>query len=1406
MGDSPRFHPLVERWFAETLGEPTATQAEGWGHIAAGRDTLVAAPTGSGKTLAAFLWAIDGLVRRGEAGSLDDETSVVYVSPLKALGNDIQRNLREPLEAIRDLAAEQGLELPDIRVLVRSGDTPPSERARMIKRPPHILVTTPESLFIMLTAERSRGFLASANTVIVDEIHAVAGDKRGAHLALSLERLDRLAGRPLQRIGLSATQKPIEEIARLLVGNGRAGADGSPECTIVDAGHRRAWDISVEIPDAPLGPIATHELRAEMYDRIAKLATDHRTTLVFVDTRRLAERVTHALEERLGEENVAPHHGSLSREIRLRAEQGLKDGTIRVVVATASLELGIDIGHVDLVCHVGAPRSIATLLQRIGRSGHFLGGTPKGVIFPLTRDELTQTAAAIRAARAGELDRVIFPREPLDVLAQQIVAIAAAEEIGEDDLYDLVRRAFHYRDLARDDFDEVIEMLAEGVAGRHGRRSAHLHRDRVNELVKGRRGARLAAITSGGAIPDVGDYDVVEEPQGTFVGSVNEDFAIESMAGDIFLLGNTSWRIRRIEAGKVRVENAHGLPPTIPFWIGEAPGRTEELSTAVSDLRDEVATRLEDPTAAAHWLIEETGIPQAGAEQIVEHLAEGLALLGAIPTKDTVIAERFFDESGGMQLIIHAPFGARINRAWGLSLRKKFCVQFDFELQAAATDDAILLSLGEQHSFPLESVAGYLKPPTLRNTLIQAMLPSPMFGNRWRWNATRSLALLRHSGGRRVPVPIQRMRAEDLLSAVFPEQVMCQDNRAGDIIPPDHPLVNETVKDCLHEAMDLDGLAGIVERIGRGEIRFVTVETPAPSVFSHEVLNAGPFAFLDDAPLEERRARAVSLRRVDPGLQDGLGALDPEAVASVREEAMPGVRDADELHDLLLSLGVLPLEGEWSALAEELRAAGRATVAHWGGDHRAWVAAERLPRVRAAIPGLGLENELPSLGDDEPPREEALRDLVHGWMLVAGPVSAGDLAERIGLPQPDVDAALLALEAAGVVLRGRFTGAVDLEWCERRLLSRIHRRTVRRLRAEIEPVDPAALMRFLLRWQHVQTGTQLHGREGLLRVLEQLQGFELPAPAWEAHVLPARVRGSRGSDLEELCLSGTVAWGRIAPPDEEAPRRGRAGRGTPLTFVLREDLHALRPPGPNLDDILPHLSTAAADVAAHLRDRGASFLPDISRATGRLPAEVEEALWELVAHGVVSGDGVAGLRSLLAGSARKPARRLRALPGGRPRHLPAGRWALFHEERPADDDERLEAVATQLLRRYGVVFRELLARERGLPPWRELVRLYRRWEARGIIRGGRFVAGFVGEQFALPEAIEAVRAARRAEPDAEPVLISAADPLNLVGVLLPGDRISPRSGSWIGLRDGAVADTGRLGEVRSRLRAAQGRS
>ncbi|HVL32001.1 MAG TPA: DEAD/DEAH box helicase, partial [Actinomycetota bacterium] len=588
------FSAPTTAWFTSTFERPTAAQEGAWSAISSGEDALVVAPTGSGKTLAAFLWSIDELAREAAAGTLQDQTAVIYVSPLKALGNDVQKNLAEPLARITELARAEGHPLPEIRVAVRSGDTPTSERTSMMRTPPHILITTPESLYILLTSDGGRKMLKTARAVIVDEIHAVAGDKRGAHLALSLERLDRLAGRRLQRIGLSATVKPIEDVGSLLTG-------GRP-CRIVDTGHRRDWDLSVWVPTQPLGPIASGELRTEVIEHIAELSRAHRTTLVFVNTRRLVERVSHQLSEILGPGKVAAHHGSLSRKIRLTAERGLKSGEIPVVVATASLELGIDVGHVDLVCHLGAPRAISTMLQRVGRSNHGVMGVPKGVLFPLTRDELVQCAAAVRAARAGDLDRVLFPDKPLDVLAQQIVAECAAVDMTEDEAFEFAKRAHQYRDLARTEFDDVLDMLTEGVATSRGRRSAWLHHDRVNGVLKGKRGARLAAITSGGAIPDTADYDVVADPDETFVGKVNEDFAIESMAGDIFLLGNTSWRIRRVEAGKVRVVDAQGAPPTIPFWIAEAPSRTAELSTAVSSLREDVARGLGDPETTVAWL------------------------------------------------------------------------------------------------------------------------------------------------------------------------------------------------------------------------------------------------------------------------------------------------------------------------------------------------------------------------------------------------------------------------------------------------------------------------------------------------------------------------------------------------------------------------------------------------------------------------------------------------------------------------------------------------------------------------------------------------------------------------------------------------------------------------------------
>src|SRR5438270_421186 len=778
----------------------------------------------------------------------------------------------------------------------------------------HPLVATPESLYILLTAQKSRGILTDVNTIIVDEIHAVADDKRGAHLTLSLERLDALTVNRAVRIGLSATQKPIETVAHFLTGNHR------PDPVVVNIGHKRQMDLAIEVPGQELGPVASNELWDEIYDRICELVQQHRSTLVFVNTRRLAERVSFNLAERLGEDVVGAHHGSLARKLRLDAESKLKDGKLKVLVATASLELGIDIGHVDLALHIGSPRSIGVSLQRFGRAGHWRGAVPKGRFFPTTRDELIECAALVRSIHHGELDRLMIPESPLDILAQQIVAICAAEEWGEDELFTLVKRAYPYRELERKEFDDLLTMLGDGIASQRGRFGAYLFRDRVNKRLKARRGARMIAIMNGGAIPETALYTVVAEPEGTVVGTLHEDFAVESLKGDIVLLGNMSWRIRRVEsAGRILVEDAHGAPPSIPFWLGEAPGRTEELSHQLGELRQAISDltpntvpgfvnqKSPEVLAAVEWLKRECGLDDSGAEQAIEYIVTGRTVLGAVPTTTTVIAERFFDEGGGMQLIVHGPFGARINKAWGLALRKRFCVSFNFELQAAATDNGLNISLAEQHSFPLADVFDFLRAETVEPVLQQAALLSPIFGTRWRWDANRSLALLRFQGGKKVPPQIQRIRSDDLLASVFPDVAACQENVQGPIELPDHPLVREVMKDVLHEAMVLDGLKKVLEEIHGGAVRCVAVDTPVPSVFSHEILNANPYAYLDDAPLEERRARAVEMRRVLPeSVLEEVGRLDPAAIDEVRRDAWPDVRDADELHDAPLTSIALP--------------------------------------------------------------------------------------------------------------------------------------------------------------------------------------------------------------------------------------------------------------------------------------------------------------------------------------------------------------------------------------------------------------------------------------------------------------------------------------------------------------------
>ena len=1437
------FHPLTTAWFTRRFAGATEPQLEAWPEIRTGRDVLISAPTGSGKTLAAFLICLDRLIWRAAGDdSLEDRTEVVYVSPLKALSNDIQKNLDGPLAEIRTLAAEQGLTLSPIRTGLRTGDTSSWEREKMARRPPHVLVTTPESLFILLTAERGRKALQHTRTVIVDEIHALVDDKRGAHLSLTLARLDDLVrkaggGRP-QRVGLSATVKPVEEVARFLTGITPADtARRVPtRVSIVNAGHRRELNLAVDVPQAELGVVATNEMWEDIYDRIAELVGAHRTTLVFVNTRRLSERVAHHLAERLGEAAVLAHHGSLSTRLRHTAETRLKAGSLRAVVATASLELGIDVGSIDLVCQIGSPRSIAVALQRVGRSGHTVDRrqVPKGRFFPTTRDELVECASLVRAMRRGELDRLEIPSWPRDILAQQLVAAAACEEWHEEDLFDLVRAAYPYRDLPRSEFDAVVTMLSDGIATDRGRHGAYLHRDRVNRMVRGRRGGRLAAITSGGAIPDNANYFVVAEPEGTTVGTVDEDFAVESLSGDIFLLGTTSWRIRRVEAGRVRVEDAHGAAPSIPFWRGEAPGRTPELSDEISAVRTRVAELAPvvdadgGPQTDVHvrvigFLKQECGLDEAGAAQVVAYVRAGVAGLGALPSTRTVVAERFFDEGGGMQLVIHAPFGVRINRAWGLALRKRFCRSFNFELQAAATDNGIVISLAEQHSFPLDAIYRFLNVDTVEDVLTQALLPAPMFTARWRWNASRALAILRFARGRKVPPPLQRMRSDDLLASVFPDQVACQENLVGEIRIPDHPLVNETVRDCLHEAMDLDGLRAVLGAIERGDISTKAIDTAEPSPFSHEILNANPYAFLDDAPLEERRARAVQLRRTLPTTAREIGALDATAIAEVAGESWPVVRSADELHDALLTLAVVPPVSAWQAWYDELEQAGRATTVV-ADEVRLWVATERHDLAVVLYPAGRFTLQVPEVAQTVPEnREAAAREVVRGWLESSGPQTAHELADRLAVPLPAIESALARLEGEGQVLRGQFSPGADqpeagtLEWCNRRVLARIHRRTLGRLRREIEPVSAADFVRFLARWQHVAPGTQLHGPAGLLQVLLQLQGYEVAAAAWEHDVLARRVVGYTSEMLDGVCLSGEVMWGRLSPhpafggepntgtdeteraPGKRSPRRVRPTRVAPVAIFLREDASWLIAQGVETETDSAVLSHSGREVLDQLRARGASFLRDLVGATGRLTSEVEDGLWELVAAGLVTADGFDNLRALIDPKRRRGEGRFRA---ARPRHS-AGRWAVLrpHVE-TADSTEGdtdtgpsgVEAFARQLLLRWGVVFRDLIARETLAPPWREVLRELRRLEARGEIRGGRFVAGFLGEQFARPEAVDSLRAARR-EPgrasQPETLRIAAADPLNLIGIVTPGARVGALSGDIVEVIGSDPADVHR---------------
>jgi len=1449
------FHPAVANWFNRAFDAATPPQEQAWPAIQAQRHVLIAAPTGSGKTLAAFLAAIDRLVREGLEHGLSDETHIVYVSPLKALSNDIRRNLEAPLAGIREELQTLGLPDVEIRTFVRTGDTPQSERNSMRKRPPHIVVTTPESLYILLGSESGRRMLGTTRTVIVDEIHAMVGGKRGLHLAVSLERLESLAGKHLTRIGLSATQKPIEEVARFLVGTRGINADGEAECTIIDSGHVRDRDLAIEVPGSPLEAVMSGDVWTEVYDRLAELVSEHRTTLVFVNTRRHAERVARHLSERIGENNVTAHHGSMAKELRFDAESRLKNGALKALIATASLELGIDIGDVDLVCQLGSPRSIAAFLQRVGRSGHSVGGTPKGRLFPLSRDDLVECCALLDAVRRRELDRLRMPEKPLDLLAQQIVAEIAAREWRDDELFALLRGAYPYRNLTRAEFDEVLRMLAEGYSTRRGRHGALIYHDTINHTIRPRPSARLTAITSGGTIPDNADYQVLLEPQGTFVGTVNEDFAVESLQGDIFQLGNVSYRILRVEQGKVRVADAQGEPPNIPFWLGEAPGRSDELSHAVSRLRTEIGNRVtESLEPAMRWLGDEVGISGPAAVQLVNYLAAARTALGALPTQETLIFERFFDEAGGMQLVIHSPFGSRLNRAWGLALRKRFCRSFNFELQAAATEDTIILSLTTAHSFELADVARYLHSNTARPILVQALCAAPMFTARWRWCATIALALPRFRGGKKVAAPLARMAAEDLLTSIFPDQVACAENLPGELEIPDHPLIRQTIRDCLEEAMDIEGFEQLLRDLEAGKIHVIARDVVEPSPLALEVLSARPYAYLDDAPLEERRTQAVMSRRwLDPQSASDIGKLDAEAVQRVRDEAWPDATSTDELHDAMLWLTFLTEEEVarhpgWRELIQSLvthervtRVEARVAPDSAGPPASArvsdlWITAERVPLFIAVFADARLHPalEAPAAYNKPWSRDEALIEIVRGRLEGLGPVTAAAIATSLNLPQSDIDIALAALQAEGFAMHGQFSSNVE-EWCERRLLARIHRYTVKRLRAEIEPIAASDFLRFLFEWQRVSPEGRMEGPDAVGAVLGQLEGFEAPASAWETEILPSRISEYEPAWLDEQCLAGRFVWTRLA---HRTARKGDGERGaapvrsTPIALLARRNMKVWSSLSGAPD--ASGLSVRARVVAEYIQAHGASFFDEIADGAGLLPSQAEEALAELVALGIVNSDSFGGLRALLL-----PSDRRRPTSGGKRRRRmalfgmdTAGRWALVRRQtmgstnspatyiagastRPTSvsiapvgaiaesaaereaatraarlnerrqDDDNIEQVARTLLRRWGVIFWRLLAREADwLPPWRELLMCLRRLEARGEIRGGRFVAGFTGEQYAAPEAIGLLRDMRHKPHSHSYVSLSGADPLNLVGIVTPGARLPALSSNRLLYRDG----------------------
>lgn len=1414
------FHPAVQKWFADSLGQPTPIQAQAWRALATRQHAVISAPTGEGKTLAAFLAVIDALVkqriRRQQNGHLEvpaentRATRVLYVSPLKALSNDIEKNLQLPLAGIQRELKAAGIETDDIHAMVRTGDTSPAERAKLVRLRPEIVVTTPESLYLMLTSVSGRQMLETVETVIVDEIHALAGSRRGSHLLLSLARLESLcaarrerdglanAGDFLQRIAVSATVKPIEAVARFLVGD-------QPVALCRDT-RPRQFDIRMLLPSQPLTAVMSGEMWQEIYLELAKEIQKHRTTLIFVNNRRLCERLARHLTELLEGESVSAHHGlppegvpaganpgvsahhgSLSHAQRLRGETLLKEGKLKVMVATSSLELGLDIGTIDLVVQISSPRSIHAFIQRAGRSEHHKNGTSRALLVPLTRDDLSECVALVRALRQGALESLELATPALDILAQQIVAEVAMRDIGADELFALVVREAQWQNLARSDFDAVLEMLNDGYSLRFGRRSRYIFYDKTDRVLRARPGARITAALNGGAIPENFEYEVIDESSsgplshvagapenrahgGAFVGTVHEDFAIESSQGDVFQLGNRLWQIRQISGNRVSVVHAPDKHPTIPFWIVDVPGRTDALSDALSAMH-ELFNGLGDPNKFVRQISAETGLPSAVIGQLADYYRETQASLGLLPTKSTVVLERFFDEVKNCHIVLHSVFGAQVNRAWGLALRKRFCRQFNFELQAAANDNAIVLSLSHTHSFHLPEVFSYLKSVTAEQVLIQALLDAPMFEVRWRWNASRALAILRRSTRGKLPAQWQKSGAQDLVALLFPDQIACAENLSGPRAIPDHPLVKQTVSDCLHEAMDAKGFVQVLQRIESGDIRTIYADSATPSPLAHEIINARPYAFLDDAPLEERRTRAVytgvpgarlprtaSLGRpvrTDTEARQG-DEISDDTIAAVKAETLYPARNENELYDLITQFALVP-EAEVAELGgdadlhalvsrgkvfrfpsppaplhdvergantdlSDSKEAQHSPPSPFNGEggrggEAYFISADRAELIEAVYPQIDSEDKVAAQRCIS-----GIETILLAHLELLGPLTAESLAARLTLPITRVTLAISGLEAQGsafVLHRNGLTLYVERTFYQR--LQHYGRR-----RSVQKRLSPLEYLAFLAEWQHVSE--PLSGPESLAKILRQLQGAELSLDEWNS-ALRLRITDYNERMLEDQLLSGEFFWWR-------AP--GAAGksitRKTRYMLLSRDLWHELGP----LSNTGAELSVDARRVRDYLERNGASFVHDIH--TGR-PGEAQPKIFteqtlrglrELVAQGLVTSDQFFALRRLAPAAAQRGRLAIRRMQP----QFPHGRFSLvrYKSDAPADEDARLAAIARLLLSRHGVVYRYAAENDFFKAPWPRLVRTLRLMEMAGHVRSGRFIDGLWGEQFAAPTA------------------------------------------------------------------------